>query len=157
MPAPCQIGYGVSLKSVSMLKQCVIVGLLVVSGLIAGCGPDTSNISKPTEVVSWPALKSLNDPSVTMGIYMPSQMGDFAGCRKNASDPKLNELVTAFESEAIPDQYKSPAREEAKQKVVTAYKAIIANAKSNGSNDELKKSIDTVKTGMASLIDPNLK
>ena len=140
-----------------MLNRGLSVTLLMVLALSLGCAADNSHLAKPTETVTWPALKALNDPSVSMGLVMPAQMGDFKTCRKNAADSKLADLVSAFEAEAIPEKFKSTAREAAKQKIVTAYKAIMLNAKSNGSDKDLKLSLEDVKSGMASVIDPNLK
>ncbi len=140
-----------------MWNRGLTVVLLMVLPLSLGCGDNTSNLSKPTATVTWPALKALNDPSVSMGLIMPSQMGDFKTCRKNAADQKLADLVSAFEAEAIPAQYASPARDAAKQKIVTAYKAIMLNAKTNGSDKDLKLSLADVQAGFASLIDPDLK
>lgn len=141
-----------------MLNRGVTSVLVVLLAMTLGCAADnTANLSKPTEVVTWPALKALNDPSLSMSLFMPSQMGDFKTCRKNVSDAKLEDLLSAFEAEAIPSNFASPARDEAKQKVVAAYKAVIANAKGNGSDADLKKALDDVRSGLASLTDPTLK
>ena len=131
--------------------------LLMVVVLSVGCGPDTSHLSKPTATVTWPSLKALNDPSVSMTVMMPAQMGDLKTCRKNAADQKIADLVSAFEAEAIPPEFASPARDAAKQKVVTAYKSVIENAKTNGSDKDLKQALDDVKSGFGTLTNPDLK
>ena len=140
-----------------MSNRSLSVVLLMVCVLSLGCANDTSHLSKPTETVTWPALNAMNDPAISMGLIMPSQMGDFKTCRKNAADPKLAELVSALDTEVIPEKYASPARDAAKRKVVLAYRSLMLNAKSNGSEQDLKQALADVKSGMAALADPNLK
>lgn len=136
-----------------------LLGLLLLSSgmLLVGCGPDTSHLSKPTATVTWPALKALNSQEVMMGIMMPAQMGDFKTVRKNVADPKIEQLVSAFESEAIPKEFASSARDAAKAKVVTSFKGLIGAVKGNGSDQTLKGNVADLKAALAAVIDPELK
>ena len=122
-----------------------------------GCGSPTAHLSKPAAVVTWPALKALQDPEVARSVIMPAHMGDVTGRQKGASDPKLAELLAKFEAEPIPSQFKSPAREAAKTKAVEAYKAVIEGAKGTPTPQAMKDAVTAMTTAIGTLTDPTLK
>lgn len=140
-----------------MLKRRNFCAGLMVLSFLAGCGGAGGEMAKPTTVVEWPALTALRDPEITKGLVMTAMMGDIEACKKNASDPKLQELVDKFANEPIPSSYKTPAREAAKQKLVDAYKSLIAKAKDGGTADDIKTTVNQITAAHTEVIDPNLK
>ena len=92
-----------------------------------------------------------------MSVIMPAHMGDVAGHKKGATDPKFAELLAKFEAEPIPAQFKSPAREAAKTKAVEAYKAVIEGAKGTPTPQAMKVAVTAMTTAIAAVTDPALK
>jgi hypothetical protein len=135
-------------------RRTVCLGILLAC---VGCGSPTDKLSKPANVVTWPALKNLQDPEIARAVIMPAHMGDVAGHQKGASDPKFAELLAKFESEPIPAQFKTPAREEAKKKAVAAYKAVIEGAKGSPSAQQMKDAVMAMTTAISAVMDPALK
>ncbi len=131
--------------------------LLLCCVALIGCSNGTADLSKKSEVVTWPALQALRSPEVGMGIFRSAQMGDQATLKATLNDPKIEELVKKFEEEAIPRQFASKARDEAKAQVVSEYKLLISSGKSGAAFEELKKIADSLTQNLNKLTDPALK
>jgi hypothetical protein len=140
-----------------VLKQgLVLIGVLSFL-MISGCSNVKPELSKPPEVVTWPALQALQSPDINMGIVRSAQMKDFKSLKANLADAKLEEAVKKFEDEPIPSKFASPAREEAKKNVVKEYKYLISSSKGMASNNDLKSGVDALQQSIAKLTDPSLK
>jgi hypothetical protein len=131
--------------------------MFLCAAALIGCNNGTAELSKKSEVVTWPTLQALRSPEVGMGIFRSAQMGDQATLKATLNDPKIEELVKKFEEEAIPRQFASKARDEAKAQVVTEYKLLISSGKSGASFEELKRIADSLTQHLNKLTDPALK
>lgn len=132
------------------------LGLLSASMFI-GCSNVSSELSKPTEVVTWPALQALQSPDIHMGIIRSAQMNDMKGLKAHASDPKLDELVKKLEDEPIPSKFASKAREDAKKQLVGEYRALISGAKGMASGPDMKRTVQSITESLTKITDPALK
>lgn len=140
-----------------MRESCFHLIGLFSAAILVGCSNVPAELSKPPEVVTWPALQALQAPEVNMGIVRSAQMNDLKSLKSNAADPKLEELVKKFEAEPIPSKFASKARDEAKAKVVEGYKYLISTAKGMGSGSDLKKTVEELQVNVGKLTDPALK
>ncbi len=132
------------------------VGLVSVS-VFFGCSNVSPELSKPTEVVTWPALQALQSPEINMGIIRSAQMNDLKGLKAHASDPKLDELVKKLEDEPIPSKFASKAREDVKKQLVGEYRALISGAKGMASGPDMKRTVQSITESLTKIVDPALK
>lgn len=137
-------------------SRLLTVGLLSASMFI-GCNNVSPELSKPTEVVTWPALQALQAPEINMGIIRSAQMNDLKGLKTVATDPKLDELVKKLEDEPIPSKFASKAREDAKKQLVGEYRALISGAKGTASGPDLKQTVESITQSLTKITDPALK
>lgn len=135
--------------------KCLMLGFAIAT--FAGCGGPSPELTKKSAVITWPALQSLQNPDVARGIILTAQMGDMAGLKKNAADPKFQGLVDTFAAEPIPSSMASPGRETAKKDVVEIYKKIIEGAKAGTNAKEMKATVASLTKALGVLTDPNLK
>ena len=136
------------------LQRLLCLGLVLLA--VSGCNNPAAELSKKVTVVAWPELTALHNPEISMPLFRGAAMNDAATVKKTASDPKLVELVTAFENSKIPSEFASPARETAKAKAVEGYKKLIASSKSGGIA-ELRSHVQDIQKALGELQDANLK
>jgi hypothetical protein len=133
-----------------------IFGFLCAASAV-GCSNVPAELTKKTEVVTWPALQALRSPEIGMGIFRSAQMGDQATLKTTLNDPKVEDLVKKFEEEPIPKQFATKAREDMKSQIVTEYKLLISGGKSGAPFADLKKTAESLTQKLDKLSDPALK
>jgi hypothetical protein len=125
--------------------------------VVVGCGSsqeaDLRQGSSP-DPATWPGLQAITDQALLQPIVMGAGMGDFAGVKQAASDPKFQEAATKFETDPIPGKFKTPEREAAKTEAVKHVKALIEGAKGTASDEELKASVDGLNKAINTLAAP---
>lgn len=135
-----------------------LLGIAIMSvAFVFGCSNVKPELSKPTETVTWPELQALQNPDVAMGIFRAMQMGDFKTMKASLAKPEVETMIKSLEDSKIPPKFASKAREDAKAKLVTEYRTLVASAKGLGSNQDLKRSGQAVLDAIAKVMDPALK
>lgn len=132
-------------------------GMALTLLLVAGCtGPDPA-LTQRVEVVTWPELEAILNSEAWMPISRSAESGDVAGVKANLEDPNFVAAVEQFAAAPIPSKFASPAREEAKKKVVELHQALIEKGKGGASPTEVKDLIAQLAEANGKLTDPNLK
>lgn len=125
----------------------LVVVLLL--GVIAGCGSDAAKKMGGGLPPSWPELDAVNEVCVT-AIGMGMDMEGPAAAHQAASTPEFKQAVDAFESAPIPSEFATAARETAKTELVQNLRAFIEG----GSDDELKALFEKIGANHQALTTP---
>jgi len=124
----------------------------------AACGCGSSQEAElrqgGAQIPSWDGLNAITSQELTQPIIMGAGMGDFAGVKAAATNPKFQEALDKFEKESIPGKFSTPEREAAKKDAVKHYKALIEGAKGSATDEELKASVDAANKAINSITAP---
>lgn len=124
-------------------------GVILLLGVLVGCGNDAQERMGGTVAPSWPELATLQDTCIT-AIGMGMDMEGPKSALQAASAPAFKEAIDGFEGTPIPSQFASGARESAKTELIKNLRAFAEG----GTDDELKALWDKIQQNVKTLTAP---